>query len=182
MGFATLFPNITSSTRCINSGCKGRPIRTKSSASMLGCSNKDSSMATSRPVCKASHDTSWPSSCSRSRKKWPAWKLSNLLLMPWLFFVRISSKQIHSAICANGLPASAVFEQESEKHKEKARESCPIAYPVLRGSRIAYHPKISNTDAHANGYTYNSIYTTMSADYCFIVRMVLNLRDSKHRK
>ena len=75
-----------------------------------------------------------------------------------------------------------LLEQEPEKHKEKARESCPIAYPVLRGSRIAYHPKISNTDAHANGYTYNSIYTTMSVDYCFIVRMVLNLRDSKHRK
>ena len=72
-------PNITSSTRCMKSGCKGKPILTKSSASMLGSSNKSSRNTMSRPVCRASQAISWPSSCNRSRRKWPAWNFEKRL-------------------------------------------------------------------------------------------------------
>ena len=67
-----------------------------------------SRISTGTLVLAASQSKSCPSSCKTSRRKFPAWKSSNLLFMPWVFFVRISSAQIHSAICANGLPASAV--------------------------------------------------------------------------
>ena len=55
----------------------------------------------------------------------------------------------------------------------------PSTYPVHKGSRIAYHPGISNAEAHAYRYTNPMcIYETINVDHCPIVRIVVNLRDS----
>ena len=51
----------------------------------------------------------------------------------------------------------------------------PLAYPVCRGSRIAYHPKISNVEAHAvMKYYRNTMYIIPEgAGHRVIVRMVI---------
>ena len=58
-----------------------------------------------------------------------------------------------------------------------------IAHPVCRGSRIAYHPRISNADAHAvriYGLRYNL--TQWALAIALHYGWCKNLRDSTHRR
>lgn len=67
------FPKIISCTRCLKIWPIGRPMRTKSSASMLGIANRAASSAWVIPVRAASQAKVWPLSSSVSRRKRPAW-------------------------------------------------------------------------------------------------------------
>ena len=69
-------------------------------------------------------------------------------------------------------------------HKKRSAGINCLAYPVYRGSRIAYQLKISNVRAHAvmKYYRITMYITHMDAGHCVIVQLVVNLRDSVHRR
>ena len=60
--------------------------------------------------------------------------------------------QIVRLSCAADSPMPKLFCLDCLEHKEKARESCPCL-SRHSGSRIAFPPKISNTEAHAHDDT-----------------------------
>lgn len=79
--------------------------------------------------------------------------------------------QIVRLSCAADSPMPKLFCLDCLEHKEKARESCPCL-SRHSGSRIAFPPKISNTEAHAHNdtpYIIKGVIGVMDANHCLIV-------------